>query len=61
MGSAPLVCSLKDFHNLLDIFSDIHKLKIETVRTCCKSENLKGGDHMEDLGIDGMIILEWIL
>jgi hypothetical protein len=25
------------------------------------SGNLKGGDHMEDLGIDGRIILEWIL
>jgi hypothetical protein len=24
------------------------------------SENLKGGDHLEDLGIDGKIILEWI-
>jgi hypothetical protein len=24
-------------------------------------ENLKGRDHAEDLGIDGKIILEWIL
>jgi hypothetical protein len=24
-------------------------------------ENLKGGDHMEDPGINGSIILEWIL
>jgi hypothetical protein len=24
-------------------------------------ENLKGSDHMEHLGIDGRIILEWIL
>jgi hypothetical protein len=24
-------------------------------------ENLKGRDHMEDLGVDGKIILEWIL
>jgi hypothetical protein len=23
-------------------------------------ENLKGRDHSEDLGIDGMIILEWL-
>jgi len=23
-------------------------------------ENLKGGDHSEDLGTDGKIILEWI-
>jgi hypothetical protein len=25
------------------------------------SENLKGRDHLEDLGIDGRIISEWIL
>jgi hypothetical protein len=25
------------------------------------SENLKGRDHLEDLGIDEKIILEWIL
>jgi hypothetical protein len=25
------------------------------------SENLKGRDHLEDLGIDGRIILDWIL
>jgi len=25
------------------------------------SENLKGSCHSEDLGIDGSIILEWIL
>jgi hypothetical protein len=25
------------------------------------SENLKGRDYLEDLGIDGKIILEWIL
>jgi hypothetical protein len=24
-------------------------------------ENLKGRDHSEDLGVDGRIILEWIL
>jgi hypothetical protein len=24
-------------------------------------ENLKGRDHLEDLGVDGKIILEWIL
>jgi hypothetical protein len=24
-------------------------------------ENLKGGDHLEDLGIDRRIILEWII
>jgi hypothetical protein len=25
------------------------------------SENKKGRDHSEDLGVDGKIILEWIL
>jgi hypothetical protein len=25
------------------------------------SQNLKGGDHSEDMGIGGKIILEWIL
>jgi len=24
-------------------------------------ENLKGRDYLEDLGVDGMIILKWIL
>jgi len=24
-------------------------------------ENLNGRDHVEDLGVDGSIILEWIL
>jgi len=24
-------------------------------------ENLKGRDHLEDLGVDGRIILEWLL
>jgi hypothetical protein len=26
-----------------------------------KLKNLKGGDHLEDIGIDGKIISEWIL
>jgi hypothetical protein len=30
-------------------------------RNAYKPENLKGRDHSEDLGIDGRIILEWIL
>jgi len=24
-------------------------------------ENLKGRDHLEDLGVDGKIMLDWIL
>jgi hypothetical protein len=28
---------------------------------CVRSEHLKGSDHSEDLGVDGKIILEWIL
>jgi hypothetical protein len=27
----------------------------------CQSENLKGRDHPEDLGVDGRIKLEWII
>jgi hypothetical protein len=26
-----------------------------------RSENLDGGDDLKDLGVDGRIILEWIL
>jgi hypothetical protein len=29
------------------------------MRTKFWSENLKGRDHSEDLGVDGMTILEW--
>jgi hypothetical protein len=25
------------------------------------SENLKGSDHVKDLGVDGKIIIEWTL
>jgi hypothetical protein len=25
------------------------------------NENLKGRDHLEDLGVDGKIMLEWII
>jgi len=25
------------------------------------SENVKGRDHLKDLGVDGRILLEWIL
>jgi hypothetical protein len=33
------------------------------MRSACDiwSENLKGRDHLEDIGIDGRIILEYIL
>jgi hypothetical protein len=31
-------------------------------KMCLKfySENVKGGDNLSDLGVDGMIILNWI-
>jgi hypothetical protein len=31
------------------------------IRTQFWSENLKGRDHLEDVGVDGRIILKWIL
>jgi len=31
------------------------------MRTKFLSENLKGRDHSEDVGLDGKIILEWML
>jgi hypothetical protein len=31
------------------------------MRTKFWSENLKGREHLEELGVDGRIILEWIL
>jgi hypothetical protein len=31
------------------------------MRTKFWLENLKGRDHLEDKGVDGKIILEWIL
>jgi hypothetical protein len=33
------------------------------IRNVCKTlvEELEGRDHSEDLGVDGRIILEWIL
>jgi len=33
----------------------------EVTHTKLWSENLKGTDHLEDLGIDGNLILEWIV
>jgi hypothetical protein len=30
------------------------------VRTKFWSDNMKGKDHMEDIGVDRKIILEWI-
>jgi hypothetical protein len=34
--------------------------EMRNVRTLL-SENLKGRDHSEDLGVDGEIILEWVM
>jgi len=31
------------------------------MHTIFRSENLKGIDHSEDLGVDKRILLEWIL
>jgi len=31
------------------------------MHTEIQSKNLKGGDHLGDLGVDGRIILKWIL
>jgi hypothetical protein len=31
------------------------------MKTKLRSENLKERDHPEELGVDGRIILEWIL
>jgi hypothetical protein len=31
------------------------------MHTVAQLENLKGRDHLEDLGIDRKIIIEWIL
>jgi len=31
------------------------------MHTKFRSESLKGRDHSQDLGIDGKVILEWIL
>jgi hypothetical protein len=40
-----------------------HAARTEEIRNAYTfwSENLKGGDHMEDLGVHEKIILEWIL
>jgi hypothetical protein len=39
----------------------IHFKCVKEMHTRFWLENLKGRDHSEDLGIDGKIILEWIL
>jgi len=40
-----------------------HVARMEEMKKQTKfwSQNLKGKDHSEDLGVDGRIILEWIL
>jgi hypothetical protein len=40
-----------------------HVTRMEEMRNKykCWPESLKGRDHLEELGLDGKIILEWIL
>jgi hypothetical protein len=38
-----------------------HEKDEKCIHTEVWLENLKGGDHLKDLGMDGRIILEWIL
>jgi hypothetical protein len=33
----------------------------EIMYTNCWSKNMKGRDHLEELGIDGILISAWIL
>jgi hypothetical protein len=42
---------------------EMHVARMGEVRNAYNilSEKLKGRDHTEDLGVDGKIILEWIL
>jgi hypothetical protein len=38
-----------------------HEWEIREIHTIFSFENLKGRGHSEDVGVDGRIILEWIL
>jgi hypothetical protein len=40
---------------------DVARMGIWKTRTIFSIEKLKGRDQLEDLGVDGKIILEWIL
>jgi hypothetical protein len=65
----------EELHILYTLPSIIRVLKSRRMRwegrvTCTRemimymkfwSENLKGRDHSEDVGVDGRIILEWII
>jgi hypothetical protein len=35
-------------------------LTFRKLRCCIKKSNLREGDHLEDQGVDGRIILKWI-
>jgi hypothetical protein len=39
----------------------VARMDAREIHTTLWLENLTGRDHLEDLGVDGKIILEWIL
>jgi hypothetical protein len=59
-------CNNEDFSNLYsspNIIMVIKSWGMRRVHVECSGEmkNLRGSNHLEDLGIDGKIISEWIL
>jgi hypothetical protein len=57
----------KNLHNIMVIKSrrkrwlEFLACTARKLQAKCSSENLKGRDHFEDLGIYGRLILKWIL